>query len=95
MKSISVFEIIKIGIGPSSSHTMGPWNAAALFIEELKQKTDLSRVIDIKVTLYGSLAKTGHGHGTDIAILMGLSRRRFYKKLTPIQFLKKSPKSKK
>lgn len=79
MKSISVFEIIKIGIGPSSSHTMGPWNAAALFIEELKQKTDLSRVIDIKVTLYGSLAKTGHGHGTDIAILMGLSGEDFTK----------------
>ncbi|BBL73408.1 L-serine ammonia-lyase [Methylomagnum ishizawai] len=70
MESISAFEIIKIGIGPSSSHTMGPWRAAAQFVNELG---DLDAVAQINARLYGSLAKTGAGHGTDIAVLMGLS----------------------
>ncbi len=70
MESISAFEIIKVGIGPSSSHTMGPWRAASLFLEELP---DLDAVVSVTVRLYGSLAKTGLGHGTDVAILMGLS----------------------
>ena len=70
MDSISAFEIIKLGIGPSSSHTMGPWRAAALFLEELGNP-DL--VESLTVRLYGSLAKTGRGHGTDVAVLMGLS----------------------
>jgi len=70
MESISVFEIIKIGIGPSSSHTMGPWRAAGQFVRELP---DLQAVARLSVRLYGSLAKTGAGHGTDVAVLMGLS----------------------
>ncbi|WP_045225461.1 L-serine ammonia-lyase [Methyloterricola oryzae] len=70
MESISAFEIIKLGIGPSSSHTMGPWRAASLFLAELG---DVKRVQSLTVRLYGSLAKTGIGHGTDVAVLMGLS----------------------
>ena len=73
MRSISVFEIIKLGIGPSSSHTMGPWKAAQLFLEKVSQTYDLNEVKKVKIELYGSLAKTGHGHGTDVAILLGLS----------------------
>ncbi|MEA9358172.1 L-serine ammonia-lyase [Bacteriovorax sp. PP10] len=74
MKSISVFEMIKIGIGPSSSHTMGPWKAAEMFLNLLKdKKIQLEDVLKVNVFLYGSLAKTGIGHGTDIAVLMGLS----------------------
>ena len=71
--SISVFEIIKIGIGPSSSHTMGPWKAASLFLQQLQQTAALDKVVAVKVYLYGSLAKTGVGHGTDIAVTMGLT----------------------
>lgn len=65
---ISVFDIFKIGVGPSSSHTLGPWKAARTFIEEIR-----GTAIDyIEVTLYGSLSKTGMGHGTDVAVMMGL-----------------------
>ena len=70
---ISVFDIFKIGIGPSSSHTLGPWRAAQRFVQSLKEKNYLEEVLEIEVLLYGSLAKTGHGHGTDIAIQLGLS----------------------
>ncbi|HEV8283346.1 MAG TPA: L-serine ammonia-lyase [Chitinophagaceae bacterium] len=70
---ISVFDIFKIGIGPSSSHTLGPWRAAQRFIQSLNEKDVLYDVAEIKVLLYGSLAKTGHGHGTDIAVQLGLS----------------------
>lgn len=70
---ISVFDIFKIGIGPSSSHTLGPWRAAQRFVESLRDKNQLQDVTDVKVLLYGSLAKTGHGHGTDIAVQLGLS----------------------
>ena len=70
---ISVFDIFKIGIGPSSSHTLGPWRAAQRFVQSLKEKNYLEEVLDLEVLLYGSLAKTGHGHGTDIAIQLGLS----------------------
>jgi len=73
MESISVFEILKIGIGPSSSHTMGPWKAAELFIQSIKSKQNILQVKEVFVFLYGSLAKTGKGHGTDIAVMMGLS----------------------
>ena len=74
MESISAFEMIKIGIGPSSSHTMGPWNAADLFLQKIKTEVgSLKSVKRLEAALYGSLAKTGKGHGTDIAILMGLS----------------------
>lgn len=69
---ISVFDMLKIGVGPSSSHTLGPWRAAERFIKELKAKGVLNTVSSIKVVLYGSLAKTGVGHGTDIAVQLGL-----------------------
>ncbi|HEY4326299.1 MAG TPA: L-serine ammonia-lyase [Mucilaginibacter sp.] len=72
-EQISVFDIFKIGIGPSSSHTLGPWRAAQQFVQLLEQKKALPLVVQIKILLYGSLAKTGKGHGTDIAILLGLS----------------------
>jgi len=70
---ISVFDIFKVGIGPSSSHTLGPWRAAQRFLESLKEKNRLHDVNDVKVLLYGSLAKTGKGHGTDVAVQLGLS----------------------
>lgn len=72
-EQISVFDIFKIGIGPSSSHTLGPWRAAQKFTRVLKTKDLLSKVTQIKILLYGSLAKTGRGHGTDIAVMLGLS----------------------
>ncbi|MDO3626862.1 L-serine ammonia-lyase [Mucilaginibacter sp. BT774] len=72
-EQISVFDIFKIGIGPSSSHTLGPWRAAQQFVETLSAEGALPIVTGIKILLYGSLAKTGKGHGTDIAILLGLS----------------------
>jgi L-serine dehydratase len=70
---ISVFDIFKIGIGPSSSHTLGPWRAAQLFLKSLASAIGLVNVRHVKVFLYGSLAKTGKGHGTDIAVILGLS----------------------
>jgi L-serine dehydratase len=70
---ISVFDIFKIGIGPSSSHTLGPWRAAQRFVQSLEEKNYLEEVLSIEVLLYGSLAKTGHGHGTHIAVQLGLS----------------------
>ncbi|MFM1963471.1 MAG: hypothetical protein RLZZ172_2316 [Bacteroidota bacterium] len=72
-QAISVFDMFKIGIGPSSSHTLGPWRAAAMLLNQLIQTDKLNRVQSIKIILYGSLAKTGKGHGTDIALQMGLS----------------------
>ena len=69
---ISVFDIFKIGVGPSSSHTLGPWRAAMRFIDDLQAAGKLPQVKDLAVLLYGSLAKTGHGHGTDIAVQLGL-----------------------
>ncbi|MBS1626972.1 MAG: L-serine ammonia-lyase [Bacteroidetes bacterium] len=71
-ESISVFDMFKIGVGPSSSHTLGPWRAALQCIEAIKKQTSLQSIKKITVLLYGSLAKTGKGHGTDIAILLGL-----------------------
>jgi L-serine dehydratase len=72
-EAISVFDIFKIGVGPSSSHTLGPWRAAQLFLQSLSKKNILFDVTAVKVLLYGSLAKTGKGHGTDIAVQLGLS----------------------
>lgn len=72
-EAISVFHMFKIGVGPSSSHTLGPWRAALRFIETLQQKNLIYTATSISVLLYGSLAKTGKGHGTDIAVLMGLT----------------------
>ncbi len=77
MESISVFEIIKIGIGPSSSHTMGPWKAAHLFLSHLKSSQLFINTEKIKIILYGSLAKTGKGHGTDLAACLGLTGQNF------------------
>ena len=70
---ISAFDIFKIGVGPSSSHTLGPWRAAQAFIRSLDEKGLLSQLKHIRVLLYGSLAKTGRGHGTDIAVQLGLA----------------------
>jgi L-serine dehydratase len=71
MASVSIFDIFKIGIGPSSSHTVGPMKAASAFVEGLSEvATEVAR---IDVSLHGSLAWTGKGHGTDSAILLGLS----------------------
>lgn len=72
-EEISVFDIFKIGIGPSSSHTLGPWRAAQAFTSSLEKNNLLDKTERVKILLYGSLAKTGVGHGTDIAVLLGLS----------------------
>lgn len=77
MESISVFEIIKVGIGPSSSHTMGPWNAAAAFIRIIKRERSIEEVKEVFLEFFGSLAKTGIGHGTDIAGMLGLNGEDF------------------
>jgi L-serine dehydratase len=71
-ESLSVFDIFKIGVGPSSSHTLGPWRAALAFVEKLHKLSLFNNTVHVKVFLYGSLAKTGKGHGTDIAVAMGL-----------------------
>ncbi|MFK7950272.1 MAG: L-serine ammonia-lyase [Saprospiraceae bacterium] len=73
MEIISVFDMFKIGIGPSSSHTLGPWKAGAAFIDDLKVISPINKVKTIEIHLFGSLALTGVGHGTDIAVLLGLS----------------------
>ena len=65
--SLSVLDIFKIGLGPSSSHTMGPMNAAAAFVDDLRNRQLLGRVAKIGAQVYGSLALTGHGHFTDRA----------------------------
>lgn len=71
MQSISVFDMFKIGVGPSSSHTMGPWLAALDFIKLAESQQQ--RIDSLHVDLFGSLAKTGKGHGTDVAVQLGLS----------------------
>jgi L-serine dehydratase len=71
-KTISVFDMFKIGVGPSSSHTLGPWKAALHCLDEIESQIGLTNVIAIDILLYGSLAKTGKGHGTDMAVLLGL-----------------------
>ena len=68
----SIFEIFKIGIGPSSSHTVGPMRAAREFAVSLRNEMLLDQVARVRVELFGSLALTGHGHGTDRAVLLGL-----------------------
>ena len=70
---ISVFDMLKIGVGPSSSHTLGPWRAAERFLIELKELHLFEKVIEIKVDLFGSLSLTGKGHATDLAVMLGLS----------------------
>lgn len=73
MERISVFDIFKIGIGPSSSHTMGPWRAAQWFLNEIRLDGKFHLIEAVQVDLYGSLAKTGKGHGTDLAVILGLN----------------------
>ncbi|MCG7869192.1 MAG: L-serine ammonia-lyase [gamma proteobacterium symbiont of Stewartia floridana] len=70
--SVSVFDLFKIGIGPSSSHTVGPMLAAKRFIEQLDEAGLLSGIRRLKIELYGSLGATGKGHGTDKAVILGL-----------------------
>ena len=71
--AVSVFELFKIGIGPSSSHTVGPMRAAHTFVHRLKTAEVLTKTHRVQVTLFGSLAFTGRGHGTDKAVILGLS----------------------
>ena len=73
MECISVFDMLKIGIGPSSSHTLGPWRAAERWINHLKKVGLFEDITTIKVDLYGSLSLTGKGHATDLAIILGLA----------------------
>ncbi|MEL4307638.1 L-serine ammonia-lyase [Joostella sp. CR20] len=73
MECISVFDMLKIGVGPSSSHTLGPWRAAERWIAELKEGGNFQKVEAVKIHVYGSLSLTGKGHATDLAILLGLS----------------------
>ena len=70
--SLSVFDLFKIGIGPSSSHTVGPMKAAAMFAKALAQDGMLATTARVEVRLYGSLGATGKGHGTDTAVMLGL-----------------------
>mgnify|MGYP000305797340 CR=1 FL=1 len=73
IESISVFDMLKIGVGPSSSHTLGPWRAGLQFLKLILNKKAETKVLRIRVDLYGSLSLTGKGHATDIALMMGLS----------------------
>lgn len=68
-EALSIFDMFKIGVGPSSSHTLGPWKAALQFVQSINELNTVTKVV---IDLYGSLAKTGKGHGTDIAVQMGL-----------------------
>lgn len=73
MECISVFDMLKIGVGPSSSHTLGPWRAAEQFLKELKDRNLFNEVTKVTIDLYGSLSLTGIGHATDLAVMLGLS----------------------
>lgn len=73
MECISVFDMLKIGVGPSSSHTLGPWRAAEQFLKELKDVDLFNDVTKVTIDLYGSLSLTGIGHATDLAVMLGLS----------------------
>ncbi|MBK0370135.1 L-serine ammonia-lyase [Flavobacterium agrisoli] len=70
---ISVFDMLKIGVGPSSSHTLGPWRAAERFLKELPEEFSFNQITNVQVDLYGSLSLTGKGHATDLAVMLGLS----------------------
>lgn len=71
--AVSVFDLFKIGIGPSSSHTVGPMRGAHLFCQQLEHRQLLTQTATIKTEMFGSLAHTGKGHGTDKAVILGLS----------------------
>ncbi len=72
MEYIGVFDMLKIGVGPSSSHTLGPWRAAQAFLNKINNQ-DISLIEKIRIDLYGSLSLTGKGHATDLAIILGLA----------------------
>ncbi len=72
MECISIFDMLKIGVGPSSSHTLGPWRAGRRWTAELKEKKTFTDVTAITIDLFGSLSLTGKGHATDIAVILGL-----------------------
>ena len=71
--AISVFELFRIGIGPSSSHTVGPMRAAAMFMNEVRDSIGRDRLARVRTELFGSLGATGKGHGSDKAVILGLS----------------------
>ncbi|WP_395137611.1 L-serine ammonia-lyase [Schlegelella aquatica] len=71
--AVSVFDLFKVGIGPSSSHTVGPMRAARMFVVRLKQDGLLERTVRVQTQLYGSLGATGKGHGSDKAVMLGLA----------------------
>jgi L-serine dehydratase len=73
MAAISMFDILKIGVGPSSSHTLGPWRGAQRAVRRWQELGLFDSIVGVQVDLYGSLAKTGRGHMTDIAVMLGLS----------------------
>src|SRR4051812_14216206 len=70
--TISAFDLFKVGIGPSSSHTVGPMRAAASFASRLRRTGLLARVVAVRCELFGSLGATGHGHGSVKAVVLGL-----------------------
>lgn len=74
--ALSVFDLFSIGIGPSSSHTVGPMRAAVMFAERLRDDSVLQRTARVVAQLFGSLGATGHGHGSNKAVLLGLSGER-------------------
>src|SRR5206468_5610940 len=71
--TVSVFELFKLGVGPSSSHTMGPMTAAGRFVGRLRDQGLLARAARVETALYASLALTGRGHATDRAVILGLA----------------------
>ncbi|SNR60680.1 L-serine ammonia-lyase [Lutibacter flavus] len=73
MECISVFDMLKIGVGPSSSHTLGPWRAGERWINHLLKEDLFKEINSVKVDLYGSLSLTGKGHSTDLAVVLGLT----------------------
>ncbi len=73
MAAISAFDIFKVGVGPSSSHTLGPWRAAQRAVRRWQEVGVFDSIVEVPVDLYGSLAKTGRGHMTDVAVMLGLS----------------------
>lgn len=73
MEYISVFDMLKIGVGPSSSHTLGPWRAAEAWLISLKANNQFEQIKKVEIDLYGSLSLTGKGHATDMALVLGLS----------------------
>jgi L-serine dehydratase len=70
--NVSTFDLFKVGIGPSSSHTVGPMIAASRFATRMRERGVLEQVRTLRIELYGSLGATGKGHGTDKAVLLGL-----------------------